>query len=138
MIGLALILVTVAGNIAPSQNAWIQAFGLIYPILFIVNLAFLVYWALIKSRYAAIPIIVILFGFNNVFDNFQITFLIQMKSSNQKLKLYRTMYIILASRKKMINQPIQNKKLSHFYSIKMQILYVFRNTIHPATNFTNH
>ena len=82
MIGLALILVTVAGNIAPSQNAWIQAFGLIYPILFIVNLAFLVYWALIKSRYAAIPIIVILFGFNNVFDNFQITFF----NSDEKLE----------------------------------------------------
>lgn len=73
MIGLALILVTIAGNIAPSQNTWIQAFGLIYPILFIVNLAFLVYWALIKSGYAAIPILVILFGINNVFDNFQIT-----------------------------------------------------------------
>lgn len=71
--GLILIFSMLAGSQPPSQNTWIQAFGLIYPIIFFVNLLFLLYWAIIKSRLAFFPLIIILIGFNTVLDNFQLS-----------------------------------------------------------------
>jgi endonuclease/exonuclease/phosphatase family metal-dependent hydrolase len=62
-----------AGGIPPSQTAWIQPFALIFPILFLVNIAFLIYWGITKSKYVLIPVIVTLVAFGNIFDNFQIT-----------------------------------------------------------------
>ena len=69
--GIILIFSTLAGHSAPSHNTWIQAFGLIYPIIIIVNLVFLFYWIIAKSRLAAFSLVILLVGFNNIFNNFQ-------------------------------------------------------------------
>ena len=71
--GIILVLTALAGSFSPSQNTWIQAFGLVYPIFFIINTIFLFYWAIMKSRFVFFSIIIILLGFSNIFDNFQIT-----------------------------------------------------------------
>lgn len=71
--GIILILSTLAGSIPPSQNSWIQAFGLIYPMILIVNLIFLIYWIISKSKLAFFTLIIILIGYNNIFNNFQIS-----------------------------------------------------------------
>ncbi len=71
--GIVLIFSMLAGSIAPSQSPWIQIFGLIYPIVFFVNIVFLIYWLITKSKLVFFPLIIILIGFNNIFDNFQIS-----------------------------------------------------------------
>ena len=71
--GIVLIFSMLAGSIAPSQSPWIQIFGLIYPIIFLINVVFLVYWIIAKSKLVFLSLIIILIGFNNIFDNFQIS-----------------------------------------------------------------
>ena len=71
--GIVLIFSILAGIIGPSQSPWIQLFGLIYPIIFLINVVFLIYWIVIKSKLVFLSLIVILIGFNNIFDNFQIS-----------------------------------------------------------------
>ncbi len=71
--GIVLIFSSLAGNFAPSNNTWIQAFGLVYPIIIIVNLIFLFYWIITKSRLAAFSLVILLFGFYNINYNFQIS-----------------------------------------------------------------
>lgn len=71
--GIVLILASLAGKSSPSQNAWIQVFGLIYPIFFIINTVFLIYWVILVSRRVFFTIIILLLGFSNIFDNFQVT-----------------------------------------------------------------
>lgn len=71
--GSVLIFSTLASHYAPSHNTWIQAFGLIYPIIIIVNLVFLFYWIIAKSRLAVFSLVILLIGFNNIFDNFQMS-----------------------------------------------------------------
>lgn len=65
---------TFAGYTPPTQNTWIQLFGLVYPLLFMVNIILLIYWLMIKSKLAFLPVIIMLVGSNNIFDNFQMSF----------------------------------------------------------------
>ncbi|MFK5857119.1 MAG: endonuclease/exonuclease/phosphatase family protein [Bacteroidota bacterium] len=62
-----------AGSVSISQSAIIQMFGLIYPILFFINFIFLLLWILTKSKLAFFPLLIILIGFGNIFDNYQMT-----------------------------------------------------------------
>lgn len=71
--GIVLIISSLSGNFSPSANIWIQAFGLIYPIIIIINLIFLLFWILTRSRMAVFSLVILLFGFNNFFNNFQIS-----------------------------------------------------------------
>lgn len=87
VVGIAMIFSMLAGNYSPSQNSWIQAFGLVFPILFMVNLIFLLYWALTKSKLLLFPLMIILFGFNNVFDNFQISLFNQTDKQARQIKV---------------------------------------------------
>ena len=75
IVGIALILSVLAGHIPISRSSLIQVFGLIYPILFIINFVFLTYWTITKSKLAFFPLLIILIGYGNIFNNFQITIL---------------------------------------------------------------
>ncbi|MBC8320656.1 MAG: endonuclease/exonuclease/phosphatase family protein [Bacteroidetes bacterium] len=85
--GIVLILSNLAEIIPPSQNTWIQALGLIYPIIIIVNLAFLISWVIAKSKFAVLSFIFILIGFNNIFNNFQITLLNSVNKQAGEIKV---------------------------------------------------
>ncbi len=59
-----------------SQLIWLFSIpGLFYPILFLLNIAFIVLWLLIKPKYAFISIFIILLGYNHIgtFINFNKT-----------------------------------------------------------------
>ncbi len=68
-----MILTVIAGGLPPSQLPWIQTTTLVFPILFLSNIAFLVFWIIVRSKAIIIPVIAILLSFNNINDNFQIT-----------------------------------------------------------------
>ncbi len=73
IIAIFLLLSSLSGNFAPSQNTWIQPIALIYPSVFVLNFIFFVYWTITKSKIVLIPAFVILVGFGNIFTNFQFT-----------------------------------------------------------------
>jgi len=63
-----------AGEIPPSSNGYIPIFGLFFPLIFIANAVFMVFWLIRKSWFTVIPVIILIFGANNFFDNFQLPF----------------------------------------------------------------
>ncbi len=85
--GIALLLSVLSGSISISQSSLIQVFGLIYPIIFFINLFFLALWILTKSKLVFFPIIIILIGSGNMIDNFQITFFNQTDKQPHQIKV---------------------------------------------------
>lgn len=67
----ALIMALMAGTVAPSANTLYTVFGLIYPIIFILNILLLVILAMIKSHWVWVNLLVLLVGLNNMMSNFQ-------------------------------------------------------------------
>ncbi len=57
--------------VPPSQFAVFSVLSLIYPILLVINLSFILFWFVVKSKYWLISLIVIILGMNNFLDNFQ-------------------------------------------------------------------
>ena len=55
---------------APSFSSFISIFGLFYPLLLFINLAFVLFWLLFRLKLALISLIIILAGYNNLFNNF--------------------------------------------------------------------
>jgi endonuclease/exonuclease/phosphatase family metal-dependent hydrolase len=86
-VGIALILSVLAGHISISSSSIIQVFGLIYPILTIINLIFLFFWIFTKSKLLFFPILLILVGYGNVFNNFQITIFNQINKQPHQIKV---------------------------------------------------
>ena len=82
-----MIFASIAGNIAPSQNSWIQATTLIFPILFIINFLLLLYWATIANKIIFLPLMVLLIGFGNIFSNFQLTIINSDIKHNEDTKV---------------------------------------------------
>ena len=56
--------------ITPSESSFIALFGLVYPLLLIINLVFVLFWLVFHRKHALISIIVILAGYNNLMHNF--------------------------------------------------------------------
>lgn len=67
----ALIMALMAGRIAPSVNTFYAVFGLVYPIILIINLLMLIILTIMKSHWVWVNLFVLLFGLNNMMGNFQ-------------------------------------------------------------------
>lgn len=63
-----------AAYIPPSSHAIFSVFGLIYPLLLIVNVVFIILWAALKSRMFFLSLVVILAGYNTLLQNVQLSF----------------------------------------------------------------
>lgn len=71
---IALLVSYMAPHISP-ETFWIIAFfGLVYPILLIINFLFIVYWAIQIKKRALYSFIVIIAGFSNLHNYIQFTF----------------------------------------------------------------
>lgn len=57
-----------AGHVSPARHPICELISLGFPIPLAINLLFLVFWLLVKARYALIPLIGILLCFNSVRD----------------------------------------------------------------------
>ena len=68
---LGLVFALISPVIPPSTFTYLTIFGLIYPILLFLNLSFIVLWILLRSRYFLLSLVVILTGYQNLFNNFQ-------------------------------------------------------------------
>ena len=66
-----LVMALLASYIPPSEFAIFSIIALIYPILLFINLLFISFWIIFKSKYWLISFILILLGFNNLRNNFQ-------------------------------------------------------------------
>ncbi len=64
----------IAGWLSPSAAPLFQAMGLLYPILLIVNLLFVVFWLVVRSRLWVLSFLFILLGYGNLMRNFGINF----------------------------------------------------------------
>lgn len=68
-----LIFSLLSGFVPPTVIPFFSVFGLLYPPLYFANLFFVLIWILVKPKYALASIIVILFGFSNLTDHFQLS-----------------------------------------------------------------
>jgi endonuclease/exonuclease/phosphatase family metal-dependent hydrolase len=66
---LALLLSYLSPYINPQTNSYIAFFGLGYPPLLLVNTLFIVYWLLFNLRYASLSLVMILIGYNSLFNH---------------------------------------------------------------------
>ncbi len=73
--------------IPPSQFAVFSVLSLIYPVLLGINLAFIAFWSVFKSRYWLISSVIILIGINNLFNNFQFHFKQEDKKGDKNIKI---------------------------------------------------
>ena len=71
---IALLVSYMAPHISPETFWLIAFFGLFYPILLIINLVFVIYWAVQIKKRALYSFIVILAGFSNLHSYVQLTF----------------------------------------------------------------
>lgn len=71
--GICLLLAYIATHIDPAGTAWMALFGLAYPVLVIVNLVLLLYWALKKHRQVWFFVLVMALGFNHHRHFFQLS-----------------------------------------------------------------
>lgn len=69
-----LLMALLASYIPPSDVAVFSIVALVYPLIVFANLVFIVCWLIIKSRYWLLSFLVILLGFNNIRNNFQLSF----------------------------------------------------------------
>lgn len=70
----ALVFGLLAGEAPPSTHAIIPVFGLVYPLILLINIVFVLFWILRKRWIAVIPILILIIGSGNFFDNFQLSF----------------------------------------------------------------
>ena len=71
---LPLVFSLLASQIPPSVSPLFSAFGLLYPVILIINVLFIIFWILIRSKLFLISLFVILIGFNDLSQNIQISF----------------------------------------------------------------
>ncbi len=70
-IAVALLLLSyLAGKASPSHFAVVALFGLVYPILFFVNLFFVLFWLLRKDPRLLLSLLILLMGFPHIRNNF--------------------------------------------------------------------
>ncbi|HAQ65413.1 MAG TPA: hypothetical protein DCR43_06135 [Bacteroidales bacterium] len=60
-----------AAYVNPSKFWWLAFLGLGYPVLLLINLGFVVYWAVLRRKFAFISLISILLGWNMLWSHFQ-------------------------------------------------------------------
>lgn len=60
-----------ASYINPITNSTIALAGLIYPLIFALNLGFVIFWLFSKKRYAILSLITILLGWTHIGNHFQ-------------------------------------------------------------------
>jgi len=63
-----------ANQIPPSVSTLFAVFGLLYPVILIVNVLFIIFWILFRSKLFVISLLVVLFGLSNLLQNVQISF----------------------------------------------------------------
>jgi len=71
---IVLIFSLLAGQIPPSVSALFSVSGLLYPVILIVNVLFVIFWILFRSKIFLLSLLVILLGFSNLSQNIQISF----------------------------------------------------------------
>jgi endonuclease/exonuclease/phosphatase family metal-dependent hydrolase len=69
----ALMMAILASYIPPSEYAIFSIAALIYPLILFTNLLFIGLWILFKSKYWLLSLIIILLGFTNLKNNFQLS-----------------------------------------------------------------
>ncbi len=76
-----------AGYLPPSKSLFVQAFGLVFLILLILNILFLSFWTITKSKFLLFSLLIIVAGFGNIFNNFQVTFLNSTIKKDDQIKV---------------------------------------------------
>ena len=84
---LALLLSYLASHINPATSWTLAFFGLIYPLLLIVNIFFTIVWALNKKRIFLLSFIAILIGFNMIGRFVQFRIFKQEKPNSESMKI---------------------------------------------------
>ena len=72
LVVLALLLAYLATYISPEKASVLAFFGIGYGILLVINIGFVVFWLLIKKRWALLSFLAIAIGFNHLAAYFQI------------------------------------------------------------------
>ena len=84
----ALIFSLLAAQVPPSSNSLFSVFGLLYPLLLITNVLFVLLWMIFRSKWFLLSLLVVLFGFNNLEQNFQFSFSGNSQNSKESIHLF--------------------------------------------------
>ena len=82
-LGIGIVLVTISHNISPGVAAWIQITGLLFPLMAILSVIFLIYFAYSKSKFVFLSLLIVVISFSRYQENFQITFNNQVKPEQE-------------------------------------------------------
>lgn len=73
--------------IEPKSLPLLSFFGIIYPVLLIVNLFFIFLWLIKNFKYSFLSLICILVGVNHIFENFQYSSSTDLKNKKDLIKI---------------------------------------------------
>ncbi len=113
IIAVATLLSYLAGYVNPQTIGVLPIFGLLYPLLFIINLFFVLFWLLANPKYITISILVLLLGFNHVPRHVGIKSPSSTEKSKKALNIF-SMNINLGTKLHDKNQSKQKEKQDKF------------------------
>ena len=115
-----LLLLTYLSVFVPPDRFWPAAFlGLLYPYLLLVNVAFLLYYILRKSKRALLSLLVILIGLHHFFNYFQPVPNFSPGKSGLKVLSFNVKYFSKDISNKQINHP---RILDYLQSVDADII----------------
>ena len=83
----ALLLCYAAAHFSPETMGYFVLFGLAYPFVLLLNIAFIIYWLLKRPRFSIFSAAIILLGIGHLTDFFQISFAKNRDESASHLKV---------------------------------------------------
>ncbi len=82
-----LFMALLASYVPPSDIAVFSIAALIYPIVLFINLIFIFIWLMVKRKYWLLSFLLIILGFNNLINNFQLSFNQDTVKSDSQVKI---------------------------------------------------
>jgi endonuclease/exonuclease/phosphatase family metal-dependent hydrolase len=82
-----LVMALLASYVPPSDVAVFSITALVYPMILFINLFFIVCWWILRSKYWLLSFLVIILGFNNLQNNFQLSFSRSKAKSESQIKI---------------------------------------------------
>ena len=84
---ITLLLSYAAAHFSPETMGYFVLFGLAYPFVLLLNIAFIIYWLLKRPRFSIFSAAIILLGIGHLTDFFQISFAKNRDESASHLKI---------------------------------------------------
>jgi endonuclease/exonuclease/phosphatase family metal-dependent hydrolase len=137
---LCLIVSYAAAYVSPDTFWFIAFFGIAYPLLLLVNIAFIVFWLIAKRKYALFSFIVIIIGYHNLFRLVQSSRKYEaseLKDAIKVLSFNVRVFDIYHYKKKWAYDFTNRNKIYDFLRREQPDIICFQEYVHDATHNFN-